>query len=151
MSIRACCLLYLITLSVNAQDGVIYKCVDASGRVVFQNAPCPSGHETKSARAYTDPGFNPYLAEKVERDRRAVEDRRSRSRRNEGDYSFGRPSSPSSSRASHRTGSEQSACEAARSQRDAFRRSAGLQTTYDQRRHYDERVYEACQRSDGIR
>jgi hypothetical protein len=62
-------LLLFMALPVAAEDGVIYKCVDASRRVTFQNSPCPAGHETKSARSYTDPGYNPDLARKVERDR----------------------------------------------------------------------------------
>ncbi len=141
---RMLSLFLFFALPVAAEDGVIYKCVDASKRVTFQNSPCPAGHETKSTRTYTDPGFNPYLAEKVEQDRKAVENRRARSRRSEGDYSFGWPSGSRSS-------SAQSACETARSQRDAFRKSAGLETTYEQRRYYDERVYEACKGAGGIR
>lgn len=137
-------LFLVLALPATAEDGVIYTCVDASKHVTFQNSPCPAGHETKSTRGYTDPGFNPYLADKVERDRKAVEDRRSRNRRSDGDYSFGWPSGSRSSGA-------RSACDAARNQRDAFRKSAGLQTTYDQRRYYDERVYEACKSSGGIR
>ncbi len=146
LSVQFLCgaLLLCAALPVTAQDGVIYKCIDASKRVIFQNSPCPPGHETKSTRGYTDPGFNPYLAEKVERDRKAVEDRRARSRRSDGDYSFGWPSGSRSS-------GTQSACEVARQQRDAFRKTAGLETTYDQRRYYDERVYEACKGSGGVR
>ena len=135
-----CVLLFFLALPAAAEDGVIYKCVDASKRVTFQNAPCPAGHETTSARSYTDPGYNPDLAEKIEQDRKAVEDRRACSRRNEGDYSFGWPSGSRSS-------DGQSACQAARRQRDAFRNSAGLNTTYEQRRHFDEQVFEACKGS----
>lgn len=144
MTRRVFSLLLFAALPVAAEDGVIYKCVDASKRITFQNSPCPAGHETTSARSYTDPGYNPDLARKVEQDRKAVEDRRARSRRNEGDYSFGWPSG------SRSNGSE-SACQSARRQRDAFRNSAGLDTTYEQRRYYDDQVREACKGSAGIR
>lgn len=137
-------LLCVLTLPVAAEDGVIHKCVDAAKRVTFQNSPCPPGHVTQSTRSYSDPGFNPYLADKVERDRRAVEERRARSRRSDGDYSFGWPDA-------NRSSSGPSACQIARSQRDTFRQSAGLNTTYNQRRYYDERVYEACKGTGGIR
>lgn len=142
---KCMCFVFLsVAIPLRAQDGVIYKCVHASRRVTVLNAPCPVGHETESTRGYTDPGFNPDLAQKVERDRKAVEDQRARSRRSGGGYSFGWPSGTRSSGGT-------STCEAARQQRDAFRKSAGLDTTYEQRRYYDERIYEACKGAGGVR
>ena len=60
-----------------AADGVIYKCVDRSRNVTFQNEPCPGTHATRSTRVYTDPGYYPDLARKVADDEGAIQRRKS--------------------------------------------------------------------------
>lgn len=135
-SIIASALILFAVSTAQGGDGVIYKCADASGRLTYQNEPCPSPAQTRAVRPYTDPGYNPSLAHKVEQDRRALDARR----QTLPVYRFGRPApGPDKARL----------CREAKAERDAFLARYSFQTTYDQRRALDNRVYEACKHVPG--
>lgn len=127
--------------AVLAADGVIYKCVDRSRNVTFQNEPCPATHATRSTRVYTDPGYNPDLARKVADDERAVQ-RRKAENAAAGSYSFGRPGQERP---------EVLRCRAARRERDETLQRVGLKRTYDLLRRLDDKVYEACKQTPYVR
>lgn len=109
-----------------AADGVIYKCVDRSRNVTFQNEPCPATHVTGSTRVY---------------DERALQ-RRKAENAVAGSYSFGRPGQERP---------EVLRCRAARRERDETLQRVGLKRTYDLLRRLDDKVYEACKQTPNVR
>lgn len=131
----------LICPAVIAADGVIYKCVDRSRNVSFQNEPCPATHDTRSTRVYTDPGYNPDLARKVADDERAIQ-RRKAENAAAGSYSFGRPGQERP---------EVLRCRKARRERDDTLQRVGLKRTFDLLRRLDDKVYEACKQTPNVR
>lgn len=124
-----------------AADGVIYKCVDRSRNVTFQNEPCPETHSTRSTRVYTDPGYNPDLARKIADDERAIQRRKAESAA-AGSYSFGTP-------AQERP--EVVRCRNARRERDRTLQRVGLKRAFDLLRRLDDNVYEACKHTPNVR
>lgn len=117
MSPRSIAILFLlIPLASTAQDrqGVIYKCRSASGHLTYQTERCPPGTELRDVRVFTDRGVDPYIARKVEADRREVEARKRRA-------AAYVPPPVYRSRPSVRD------CENARSRRDRLRRQIGSQ------------------------
>ncbi len=124
-----------------AADGVIYKCVDRSRNVTFQNEPCSAGELTRSTRVYTDPGYNPDLARKVADDDRAIQ-RRKAENAAAGFYSYDAPSQERP---------EVVQCRNARRERDETLHRVGLKRTFDLLRRLDDRLYEACKRTPNVR
>jgi hypothetical protein len=125
--------------AVRAQ-GVIYKCVGAKGAVAYQNSPCPADAAVHMAKPYAHIPYDPALAEKVRRDRAALDQRKWQSQGSYGGYIFSRPA-PVSSKVQN--------CRDARSRRKATLDAWGLYSTYDGRQRLDREVWEACKDAPG--
>lgn len=122
--------------AVRAQ-GVIYKCVGAKGAVAYQNSPCPAGSAVRGAKPYADIPYDSSLAEKVQRDRAALDQRKWQSQ----GYSAGYSGSAVSFKVQR--------CRDARARRKSTLDAWGLASTYDLRQRLDREVWEACKDAPG--
>ena len=137
--VSICVFLFACSLpppAVRAQ-GVIYKCVRATGAVAYQNSPCPAGAVVRMAKPYADIPYDPALAEKVRSDRAALDHRKWQSYGYSGGYS--------GSAVSYKV----QRCRDARARRKATLDAWGLASTYDLRQRLDSEVWEACKDAPG--
>ena len=122
--------------AVRAQ-GVIYKCVGAKGAVAYQNLPCPAGATVHMAKPYAGIPYDPALAEKVQRDRVALDQRKWRAQGYSGGYS------------GSAVPVKVQRCRDARARRKSTLDAWGLASTYDLRQRLDSEVWEACKDAPG--
>src|SRR5690606_15492544 len=127
---------------VGAQN--LYRCVDYTGGVSIQDAPCPaSSRETRRV------AVDPYEETETSRAARSDAVRRARASRQVGSF---QPASKAVRTPSRPTpmpwdpDRNNKACEHAKAHREAMLRILGLKRTYEDLQRLDEAVYRACKR-----
>jgi len=110
---------------------VIIKCKDAEGSVIYQTEPCEKGQKIADVKTYAPVRYDPELAAETRRAQREVDRRRS---------TYGNNAQAAYIPADGRV----SACEAAKANREAVLKAAGLSRNFDLLRSLDEGVRRAC-------
>jgi hypothetical protein len=121
-------------------QGVIYKCVGAKGAIAYQNSPCPADAAVRLVKPYVNIPHDPYLEEKVRRDRVALDQRKWWS---QGSYGGSAGHGGSS------VPPKIQRCRDARARRQSTLDAWGLARTYDLLQRLDREVWEACKDAPG--
>lgn len=122
-------------------QGVIYKCVGAKGAVAYQNAPCPAGAVSHGVKAYAEIPYDHGLAEKIRRDRAALDQRKQQMQNATATVGYygPQPTNPKVKR-----------CRDAKAHREDVLDRVGLSRTYDLLQRLDREVYDACKDVPGV-
>jgi Domain of unknown function (DUF4124) len=122
-------------------QGVIYKCLGAKGAMTYQNAPCPAGTVSREVKAYAEIPYDHGLAEKIRRDRVALDQRKQQTQSASAivNHYGAPPSNPKVKR-----------CRDAKAHREYVLDQVGLSRTYDLLQQLDREVYDACKDVPGV-
>jgi Domain of unknown function (DUF4124) len=115
-----------------AEQGTIYRCVDARGSVSYQDAPCAPELRTTAIRRYTAHAVDPAQAAH----RRAIEQETERSNRS---YTVVVRAAPD--RQKPKTPSR---CETAKSKRESGLQRMGFKVSFAMMSELDSTVWDAC-------
>lgn len=128
-----------------AQAQQLHKCVDAKGHTSYQSDPCNAGQREIWARDATPeppPTYEQQRAARIRQQRQEAES--ADLRRMAGtDWVSRRPSSAGVSLPAY-AGKNPNACQAAKNQREATLKTAGMSRNFDLLRRLDEMVWNAC-------
>ena len=133
---RGITILALMAIAGSAQAQAIYKCRDANGGLVYQNAPCGASQTTAAVKHYTAARYDPGAAAQL-RQTQAAMVQRQQSSYVASTQTYGATGDTSRSQ-------QRVACAAAKSNRESVLAQVGLSRTYDLLRRLDDSVYEAC-------